>query len=67
MIRKTTEEIRQLISNAELDFETVENEALNAYLPRIFQSCPISGDVCKGLQCMTCQVFRSSLKNNGKY
>jgi hypothetical protein len=62
MIRKTTEEIRQLVSNAELDFEAVVNEALNAYLPRIFQSCPISEDLCEGKQCRNCSVFKDSLK-----
>jgi hypothetical protein len=66
MIRKSTEEIRQLISNAELDFEAVENDALNAYLPKILQSCPISEDVCKGTQCMNCPVFKDSMKKSSK-
>ena len=60
MTRKTTDEIRKLLGNAELDFEAVENEALNAYLPKIFHSCPISKDICTKEQCMECQVFKDS-------
>jgi hypothetical protein len=63
MIRKTTDEIRKLLCNAELDFEAVENEALNAYLPKIFHRCPISEDICTRKQCMECRVFKDSAKN----
>ncbi len=62
MTLKTTNEIRTLLSNAKLDFDLVENEALNAYLPRIFQSCPFSEDICTTKQCMNCAVFKDSVK-----
>jgi hypothetical protein len=60
--QKTTDEIRALLSNTKLDFESVENEALNAYLPKIFQICPFSEDVCTKKQCMDCAVFKNSQK-----
>jgi hypothetical protein len=62
MTQKTTNEIRKLIRSAKLDFKAIENEALNAYLPRLFHSCPISEDVCTRKQCMECEVFKRSTK-----
>ncbi len=62
MIKKTTDEIRVLLSNALLDFEAVQSEALNAYLPKIFHSCPFSEDVCTKKQCIECAVFKNSQK-----
>jgi hypothetical protein len=61
MIRKTTDEIRELICNANLDFMTVENEALNNYLHKIFQSCPFTEEICSGKQCLDCSVFKNTL------
>jgi hypothetical protein len=60
--QKTTDEIRTLLNKAKLDFESVENEALNAYLPRIFHSCPFSEDICTTKQCMDCSVFKNSAR-----
>jgi len=57
MSPKTTDEIRTLLRNAGLDFESVENKALNAYLPKIFQVCPFSEDVCTIERCIECAVF----------
>ena len=62
MIQKTTDEIRTLLRNAELDFESVMNKALNAYLPRIFHSCPFSEDICTKKQCIECSIFKSAKK-----
>jgi hypothetical protein len=62
MIQKTTDEIRTLLSNAELDFELVMNKALNAYLPKIFHSCPFSEDICTRKQCTECAVFKKDAK-----
>ena len=59
MTQKTTEEIRTLLNKAEKDFEAVQNEALNAYLPRIFQICPFSEDICTQGQCTDCAVFKN--------
>ena len=60
--QKTTNEIRRLIENAEIDFETLENKALNDYLPKIFQSCPLTEDVCTSKQCVDCEVFKNLQK-----
>lgn len=57
--QKTTSEIRILLINAKLDFDSVENKALNDYLPRIFQSCPFTDDVCSNRQCVECEVFKN--------
>ena len=62
MTQKTTDEIRTLLRNARRDFESVENEALNAYLPRIFQICPFSEDICTIKQCINCAVFKDFAK-----
>ena len=60
MTQKTTEEIRALLSNAKLDFATIENKALNDYLPKIFHNCPITEDLCTEKQCLDCAVFNKS-------
>ena len=60
MTQKTTDEIRDILSNAELDFESVENKALNDYLPKIFHSCPFTEEICTGKQCVECVVFINS-------
>ncbi len=57
MTQKTTKEIRTLLSSAELDFELIENQALNNYLPKIFIFCPFTEDICVTKQCMECSVF----------
>ena len=57
MAQKTTDEIRTLLSNAKLDFESVVNKALNDYLPKIFQSCPFTEELCITKQCVDCAVF----------
>lgn len=62
MIKKTTDEIRVLLDKAEIDFESVENKALNAYLSKIFKSCPFTEDVCTKNQCMECQIFLRKTK-----
>jgi hypothetical protein len=62
MTQKSTDEIRTLLRNAKLDFESVENKALNASLPRIFPICPFSEDVCTMRRCGKCAVFINSTK-----
>jgi hypothetical protein len=57
MTQKTTDEIRTLLSNAKLDFELVENKALNDYLAKIFHSCPFTEELCTTKQCVECAVF----------
>jgi len=57
MTQKTTDEIRELLSGAELDFELVQNAALNNYLSKIFHSCPFTDEICQKNQCVDCTVF----------
>jgi hypothetical protein len=64
MIKKSTEEIRTLIDQAKLDYKSVENKALNAYLPKIFHSCPFTEDICTRTQCMDCEAHKAPQKNN---
>jgi hypothetical protein len=64
MIRKTTDEIRKLLNNAKLDFDSVENEALNDYLPKIFRSCPFTEELCTTKQCVECVVFTNTHKQD---
>ena len=62
LTQRTTNEIRELLRNANFDFASVENDALNAYLPRIFHICPFSEDICTEKQCINCSVFIKSAK-----
>ena len=62
MTQKTTDEIRNLLSNAHLDFESVENRALNEYLPKIFNSCPFTQEICTTKQCIECSVYKKMYK-----
>ncbi|HEX7482323.1 MAG TPA: hypothetical protein VF350_02515 [Candidatus Bathyarchaeia archaeon] len=55
--QKTTNEIRILLTNAKLDFDSVVNLALNEYLSRIFHSCPFTEELCIAKQCIECSVF----------
>lgn len=55
--QKTTNEIRVLLTNAKLDFDSVVNKALNDYLSRIFHSCPFTEELCTSKQCVDCAVF----------
>ena len=57
--KKSTFEIKVLIENANMKFESVVNEALNNYLPTIFASCPFTHEVCIKSQCMECDVAKS--------
>jgi hypothetical protein len=62
MTQKTTGEIRMLIKNAKLDFDEVENKALNDYLSKILHSCPFTEDVCTTAQCVECPIYKKLMK-----
>jgi hypothetical protein len=62
MTLKSTDEIRELLSNAKLDFESVMNKALNDYLPKIFHSCPFTEEVCTTKQCIECVRIQKTTK-----
>jgi hypothetical protein len=55
--QKTTNEIRVLIKNAKLDFDSVVNSALNEYLLKIFHTCPFTEEICTKKQCIECTIF----------
>jgi hypothetical protein len=57
--QKTTSEIRVLLNNANLDFDSIVNNALNDYLPRIFQCCPFNEELCTANQCIDCAVSQN--------
>ena len=53
--QKSTPEILELLSKANMDFDSVTNKALNEYLPKIFLTCPFTDELCtKNKQCMDC-------------
>ena len=58
MTQKTTSEIKTLLENAQLDFDSITNKALNEYLSKIFHSCPFTEDICTTKQCFECSVFK---------
>lgn len=58
--QKSTDEIRMLLRDAKLDFEAIENRALNDYLPKIFSSCPFTQEICTIKQCVDCAVFKNT-------
>ena len=62
MTEKTTTEIRELLSKAQLDFDLVVNKALNDYLPKIFHFCPFTEELCTSKQCIECSVFKELRK-----
>ncbi len=65
--QKTTSEIRAILINAKLDFDSVENKALNDYLPRIFHSCPFTEELCTIKQCVECAIFTKANKQTQRY
>ena len=60
MTPKTTSEIRALLNDAQLDFDSIENKALNEYLPQIFRICPFTEDIC------TTKIDGSFVRNSQK-
>jgi hypothetical protein len=62
MTLKSTDEIRELFSNAKLYFESVMNKALNDYLLKIFHSCPFTEEVCTTKQCIECVRIQKTTK-----
>jgi hypothetical protein len=61
--QKSTLEIRELLEQANVDFESAVNEALNNYLPKIFQSCPFTEELCSKKQCMDCNSAKMVQKS----
>ena len=55
-IALNTGEIRKILKNANLDYDSIVNEALNAYLPKIFLCCPFTDELClHKKQCIGCE------------
>jgi hypothetical protein len=51
---KSTREIRELLSKAEIDFDSAVNAALNAYLPKLLMICPFTEQISIKKQCNNC-------------
>jgi len=52
---KSTPEIRSLLKATNMDFDSVQNKALNEYLSKIFLTCPFTDELCiDKKQCMGC-------------
>ena len=62
MALKSTDEIKDLLSKAHLDFEVIVNKALNDYLPKIFHFCPFTEELCTSKQCLECSIFKEYRK-----
>ena len=62
MALKSTDEIRELLSKAHLDFDLVVNKALNDYLPKIFHFYRFTEELCTSKQCIECSTFKEHRK-----
>jgi len=52
----STQQIKTILYNSKLDYETIINKALNAYLPQIFLTCPFTNQLClTKKQCLGCE------------
>jgi len=54
-VQKSTQEIKKLLGNANIDFDLAVNNALNDYLPKVFLSCPFTEELCHKQQCVDCE------------
>ena len=56
--QKSTDDIKQILRNANMDYDAVVNKALNAYLPSLFLCCPFTDELClHKKQCMGCETY----------
>lgn len=54
----STNEIRGVLKEANMDFDSVVNKALNNYLPQLFLSCPFTDELClHKKQCIGCDSY----------
>jgi hypothetical protein len=52
----SNQQIRTILKNSKLDYETTVNKALNAYLSQIFLTCPFTNQLClTEKQCLGCK------------
>ena len=58
--QKTTQEIKAILKDANIDFKSAVNRALNAYLPKLILSCPFTEEPCNKKQCVGCESAKSS-------
>jgi hypothetical protein len=58
----STNEIQILLKEANMDFDSVVNKALNNYLSQLFISCPFTDELCLyKKQCIGCDSYESSI------
>jgi hypothetical protein len=53
--QKSTKEIKELLSKAEINFDSAVNAALNAYLPKLLMTRPFTEQICSKKQCNNCE------------
>jgi hypothetical protein len=59
----STNEIQKIVQNANMDYESVVNKALNQYLSKIFLSCPFTDELClQKTQCIGCESYDLTIK-----
>ena len=64
MTLKTTNEIRTLLNSVQLDFDQITNRSLNNYLPKLFNSCQFTEDICTTNQCHECEISKTKQQIN---
>jgi hypothetical protein len=66
--QKSTNEIRKILYNANMDFNSVVNKALNDYLPKILLTCPFTDELCiKHKHCVECDSSKlTQISENSK-
>jgi len=42
----STQQIKEILGDSKMDFETTVNKALNVYLSQIFLTCPFTDKLC---------------------
>jgi hypothetical protein len=62
MLKLTTNEIREFLCKACMDFEIIQNKALNEYLAKVFHTCPFKHELCtKKEPCNDCDIFKNQI------
>jgi hypothetical protein len=57
---RSTEEIKELLVKAKINFDWAVNQALNAYLPKLIFSCPFTEQPCSSQQCIGCEEAKQN-------
>ena len=59
----STQQIKEILGDSKMDFETTLNKALNVYLSPIFLTCPFTDHLClTRKQCFGCEHAQQTIK-----